>query len=69
MAAKVYLAKSKYDADYKVCFVDSKFQEKNADIIAGGKLVNSKFSADVSVFIVNSKYDAQILITRQKFPR
>lgn len=69
MAAKVWLANSKYDADYKVFFVDSKYQEKNAEIIAGGKLVNSKYSADVKVYIVNSKYDAQILITRQNFPK
>lgn len=69
MAAKVWLAKSKYEADYRVFFVDSKFQEKNASIIAGGKLVSSKYQADVSVFIVNSKYDAQILITRQNFPK
>lgn len=69
MAVKVWLANSKYEADYRVFFVDSRFQEKNASIIAGGKLVNSKYQADVRVFIVNSKYDAQILITRQNFPR
>lgn len=69
MAAKVWLASSKYDADYKVFFVDSKFQEKNASIISGGKLVSSKYQADVKVFIVNSKFDAQILITRQNFPK
>lgn len=69
MAAKVWLANSKYEADYRVFFVDSKFQERNASIIAGGKLVNSKFQADVKVFIVDSKYEAQILITRQNFPK
>ncbi len=69
MAAKVWLANSKYDADYKVFFVDNKYQEKNASIIAGGKLVSSKYQADVKVFIVSNKYDAQILITRQNFPK
>lgn len=69
MGARVWLANSKYEADYKVYFVDSRSQEKNAGLIAGGKLVNSKYSADVKVFIVNSKYDAQILITRQNFPK
>lgn len=69
MAAKVWIANSKYDADYKIFFVDSKFQEKNAVIISGGKLVSSKYQADVKVFIVNSKYEATILITRQNFPK
>ena len=47
--------------------MDNKYQEKNASIIAGGKLVSSKYQADVKVFIVSNKYDAQILITRQNF--
>lgn len=69
MAAKVWITSSKYEADYKVYFVDNRFQEKNASIIVGGKLVSSKYQADVKVFIVNNKYDAQILITRQNFPK
>lgn len=69
MAGKVWLSSSKYDADYKVFFVDSRFQEKNADIIKGCKLVTSKYSADVKVWISSSKYDADILITRQNFPK
>lgn len=69
MAAKVWMANSKYDADYKVYFVESRFQEKNAEIIAGGKLVSNKYQADVKVFIVQNKYDAQILITRKNFPK
>lgn len=67
--AKVFIAKSKYDADYTVFFVNSKYEEKNAEIIKGGKLVDSKYSADVKVFIVNSKYDAKILITHDNFPK
>ncbi len=69
MAAKVFISDSKYQADYKVFFVDSKFQEKNAEIIKGGKLVSSRYQADVKVFIVDSKYQADILITRQNFPK
>ena len=69
MAGKVWISNSKYDADYKVFFVDSRSQEKNADIIKGCRLASSKYSADVKVWISNSKYDADILITRQNFPK
>lgn len=69
MADKVWISTSKYDADYKVYFVDSQYQEKNANIIKGCKLVSSKYSADVKVWISNSKYDADILITRKNFPK
>ncbi|HHX69066.1 MAG TPA: hypothetical protein GX708_13585 [Gallicola sp.] len=67
--AKVFIVNSKYDADYTVFFVSSKYDEKNADIIKNGKLVNSKYDADVKVFIVKSKYDAKILITHENFPK
>lgn len=43
MAAKVWIANCKYDVDYKVYFVESRFQEKNEEIIAGGRLVSSKY--------------------------
>ncbi len=69
MGPKVWLAKTKYEADYTVYFVNSRFEEKNAEIIKGGKLVDSKYQADVKVFIVNSKYDAKILITRENFAK
>jgi len=69
MPAKVFIVDSKYQCDYKVFFVDSKYQEKNADIIKGGKLVSSKYQADVKVYVVDSKYQADILITRQNFPK
>ncbi len=69
MAGKVFIVSSKWDADYKVFFVDSKFQEKNADIIKGCKLATSKGFDTVKVFIVQSKWDADILITRQNFPK
>lgn len=69
MPAKVFLVSSKYDADYTVYLVDSKYDEKNAEIIKGGKLVSSKYDANVKVFLVSSKYDAKILITRENFPK
>ena len=69
MGPKVWIANSKYEADYTVFFVNSSYEEKNAQIIAGGRLVNSKCEADVKVFIVQSKYEAKILITRLRFPK
>ncbi len=69
MGPKVWLANNKWEADYKVFFVNYKSEENNAQLIAGGKLVNSKFGADVKVYIVQYKSEAQILITRQNFPK
>ncbi len=69
MAAKVFIVNSEGRADYKVFFVDSEGQEKNAVIIKGGKLVNSEGQADVKVFIVNSEGQATIKITRKNFPK
>lgn len=65
---KVYIVDSKYDAKYKVWFCNSRFDEKNAQLIKGCKLVKNKYEADIKVFIVNSKYDADIIITRENFP-
>lgn len=69
MAAKVFIVGSKYDADYKVFFSDNKYDQKNAEIISPGKLVKGKYDANVKIFIVNNKYDADIIITRQNFPK
>ena len=42
MAGKVYLAKSPYEADYKVYLIDSWWDnEVNAELIKGCKLVTS----------------------------
>lgn len=69
MAPKVWLANSKYEADYCVYLVNSRAEEKNASLIAGGRLVTSKYGADVKVFITNDRYNAKIFITRQNFPK
>lgn len=66
---KVFIVQNKYEADYTVCFVNNNFDEKNADIIKGGKLVNNKHEANVKIFIVNNKYEGKILITHANFPR
>ena len=53
--AKIYIEKSKYNADFKVFEVSSKY---DADLIV--YLVDSKYDAkgDEKWFIVDSKYDA-----------
>jgi hypothetical protein len=67
--ARVFIVDSEYKADRKVFFVDSESQEKNTQIIAGGKLADSEYQADLKVFIVNSEYQADIKIMRKHFPR
>lgn len=69
MAAKVFLVNHEYQAQYKVFFVDHTYQEKNADIIKGGKLVDHEYQADVKVFIVSHEYQANIKIMRTNFPK
>ncbi len=67
--AKVFLVNQEYEADYKVFFVANDYEEKNAQIIAGGKLVGQAYEAEIKVFIVNQDYQADIKITRKHFPR
>lgn len=69
MAAKVFIVKHEYQADYKVFFVTHSYQEKNAEIIKGGKLVDHEYQADVKVFIVTHEYQASIKILRANFPK
>jgi hypothetical protein len=52
----------------KVFIVDQPYQEKNAAIIAGGKLVKNEWEADVRVYVVQQEYQADIKITRKNFP-
>lgn len=66
--AKVYIVDQTYKAKYKVYFVDQTHQEKNAQIIAGGKLVKNEWEADVKVYIVQQEYQADIKIMRKNFP-
>jgi hypothetical protein len=61
--------KHDYQADYKVFFVDHDYQEKNAELIADGKLVDHDYQADVKVFIVDHDYQANIKIMRKNFPK
>ncbi len=67
--AKVFIVKYESQADYKVFFVDYESQEKNAEIITGGKLVDYESQADAKVFIVKYESQADIKIMRKHFPR
>ncbi len=69
MAAKVFIVKYESQADYKVCFVDYENQQRNHQIIAGGKLVNYESQADCKVFIVKYELQADIKILRKNFPK
>lgn len=66
--AKVFIVKHEYQAGYKVCFARHEYQEKDAEIITGGNLVDRESQADVKVFIVKHEYQATITITRENFP-
>lgn len=66
---KVWIAGNKCDADYTVFFVDNKSDERNAELIKGGKLVNNKWDSNLKIYIVKNKCDAKILITRQNFAK
>jgi len=69
MSAKVFIVKYDSQADYKVCFVDYDSQQKNHQIIAGGKLVQYESQANVKVSIVKYPSQADILIMRKNFPK
>lgn len=69
MAPKVCIVKQENRADYKVCFVDHDHQQKNHQIITGGKLVDHEHQADVKIALVNHTHQAKILITRKNFPK
>ena len=69
MAAKVYIVNYDHQADHKVYFCDHDHQQKNHQIIAGGKLVNYDHQADVKVYIVNYDHQASIKILRKNFPK
>ncbi len=67
--ARVFIVQYDYQADHKVFFVDSDYQEKNQQIISPGELVDYDYQADVKVFIVNYDYQASIKIMRKNFPK
>lgn len=68
LPGKVYIVNQESRAQYKVCFVDNTFREKNAEIIKGCKLVKMESQADVKVFLTTQESRADILITRKNFP-
>ena len=69
MPAKVFMVDYTSQADYKVFFVDYASQEKNASIIANGKLVKYASQADCKVIIVKYASQADIKILRKNFPK
>ncbi len=69
MAAKVFIVNYEYQADYKVFFVDYESEQKNHQIISGGKLVKYVNEANCKVFVVKYKYQANIMIMRKNFPK
>lgn len=66
---KVCIVSQQRKADYSVFFVNSASKEKNAQLIAKGKLVTQEYDANVKVFIVDHESNANIKITRDNFPR
>ena len=69
MPAKVFMVDYASQADYKVHFVNYSSQEKNAAIIANGKLVKYDSQAECNVFIVDYASQADIQIMRKNFPK
>jgi hypothetical protein len=67
--AKVFIVDRDCKADYKVCFVDQPYKEKNAQLMIGGELVDRDDHADVKVCIMGQDDNADITITRKHFPR
>lgn len=66
--AKVFIVDQPYKAKYKVYFLDQPYQEKNAAIIAGGKLVKNEWEADVKVCILQQEDQAVVKNTCENFP-
>jgi hypothetical protein len=67
LGPKVQIVSYESQADYKVFFVNYDSQQKNHQLLVGGKLVTS--SPDIKVFIVNHERQADIKITRKNFPK
>lgn len=69
MAPKIYIVNSQSQADYKVYYVNSPSQQKNHQLIEGGKLVQHQSQADLNLFIVKHPSQANILIMPKNFPK
>ena len=61
------LTDREYRAKYKVYFCNSDYQEKNAQLIKGCKLVDKEYQAQFLVYITDREYRADIKITRDHF--
>lgn len=67
--AKVFIVNYKSESDHTVFFCDYQSDQKNHQLIEGGKLVKYKSDADIKVFIVKYASDANIKIMRKNFPK
>ena len=67
--AKVFIVNYASEADYKVFFVNFDSDQKNHQLILGGKLVKFKSDADIKVFIVKFASEATIKIMQKNFPK
>jgi len=66
---KIFVVDRESKADYTVCFVKSRFREKNADIIKNGEITQNEYRADITVYITDRESRADILITYDNFPK
>lgn len=66
-APKIQVVSSESQADYNVYIVNSDSQQKNHQVIVGGKLVTS--SPTVKIYLVKSESQADIKITQKNFPK
>jgi len=65
--AKIQIVNHESQADHKVFFVTHDSQQKNHQLLMGGKLVQS--SPEIKVFIVKHESQASIKITHKNFPK
>lgn len=64
----VKIVKAKYRADFKVYLVENEFEQKNAHVLIGSRLVDEAEIADMNIFVTARKDEAEIWITRGNFP-
>ena len=67
--ANVYIVDHPHLAKYKVFYVEHEYQQRNAERIIGGTLVQREHEANVKVVIVKHVSMADILITEANFPK
>ncbi len=69
MPSKVFIVNYQSQCDYKVYLCDYESQQKNHQIIAGGKLVKYESQADFKLFMVKYQSQADIIIHPKNFPK